>query len=348
MDPSAPTSTLAPERPSGSTPQFSNDFDGSEADLLQRQIGQGDFKGLRQFLARTRQNCDWQDRYFILDLVAPAISPPSLDALCGAEPSAADLSLIRSAHLFDRISKSRGTKTAERTTDQQFAQAGQYIKMAIANLRHAIQLDTADPTPHVFAMRSFQVFSELHKLLQQTYEQAVHVAPDFVPAHFSMVNALSKKWSGSHERSLEVARAAMLGFHPGSDAPACIFLAHILVWQYSVLFDKDLKRAEAYANDRKVNQELNEAFELWIRPPYRSRRSSLPYLHHAAYWYYQAGDRARLQRAIALTAGKSWDKAWVFVGDGRKTYSSALEFGATGTKNGRAQVKKRGLFGWFK
>ncbi len=221
--------------------------------------------------------------------------------------------------------------------------------MAIANLRHAIQLDSADPTPHVFAMRSFQVFSDLHKLLQQTYEQAIEVAPDFVPAHLSMVNALSKKWGGSHEQSLQAARAAISQAQPGSDAPACIFLAHILVWQYAILFDKDRKRAEAYTNDRKVTQELNETFESWIRPPYRSRRSSLPYLHHAAYWYYQAGDRARLQQTLAQIAGKSWDKAWVFVGDGRKTYASALEFAATGTKNGSApQEKKSGLFGWFK
>jgi hypothetical protein len=348
MDGSIPTSTLALERALVSTPQFSSDFHDEEADHLQQQIRQGDFKGLRQFLARTRNNHDWQDRYFILDVVAPAISPGSVDALCTAEPNAADLSLIRGAQLFDLVSKCRGTKTADRTTDQQFAQAQQYANAAIANLRRAIQQDPADPTPHVFAMRSSQVFSDLNKLLQQAYQQAIHVAPDFVPAHFAMVNAQSSKWSGSHEQSLHVARAAMSHFQPRSDAPACIFLAHILVWQYSILFDKDRKRAEAYTNDRKVTQELNDAFELWIRPPYQARRSSLPYLHHAAYWYYNAGDRARLQQALARTGGKPWDKAWVFVGDGRKNYASALEFAATGTKSGSAPEKKSGPFGWFK
>jgi hypothetical protein len=349
MDRSTPTSTLAPELALVSTPQVSSDFHNEEMDHLQQQVRQGDFKGLRQFLSRTRNNRDWQDRYFILDVVAPTISPGSVDSLCSTEPSAADLSLIRGVQLFDLVGKNRGTKTADRTTDQQFSQAQQYAKAAITNLHRAFQRDPADPTPHVFAMRSFQVFSDFHKPLQQAYQQAIHAAPDFVPAHWAMVNAQSKKWGGSHEQSLQVARAAMSHFQPGSDAPVCIFLAHILVWQYVILFDKDRKRAEGYANDRKVTQELNEAFELWIRPPYQPRRSSLPYLQHAAYWYYNAGDQTRLQQALARSGGKSWDKAWVFVGDGRKNYASALEFAATGTKNGAAQQeKKRGLFGWFK
>ena len=110
MNGTAPTSTLDPQLASVSTPQFSRDFDGNEADLLRQQIGQGDFKGLRHYLARTRQNRDWQDRYFILDIVAPAILPASLDALCRAEQNAADLFLIRAAHLFDLISRSQGNQ----------------------------------------------------------------------------------------------------------------------------------------------------------------------------------------------------------------------------------------------
>jgi hypothetical protein len=332
-----------------SPPQFAADFDNNKCEVLQQQADQGDFTGLRQFLAKTRQNNDWQDRYFVLDVVAPSVQPDSLDAICAAEPNASDLSLIRGAHLFNLVGKSRGTKTANQTTEQQFAQAGQYIKATIATLRHSMQLDPVDPTPHVFAMRSFQVFSDLRNHLQQAYQQAIHLASDFVPAHFVMVNAQSEKWGGSHAQALQVARSAMSHAGSGSDAAACIFLAHILVWQHATLFEKDRKRAEAYLNDPKVAQELNEAFERWTRPPYQARRSSLPYLHHAAYWYYQVGDRPRLQQALARTAGKHWDKAWVFAGDGHRTYSSALEYATTGSKNGSAQPgKKNGLFGWFR
>lgn len=322
-------------------------LDFGEIEQWQKQVAQADFTGLRQFLAQSRQSQDWQDRYFVLDLIAPSIPPSSVDKLCGAEPNAADLYLIRGAHLFDLVSKSRGTKTADRTTEQQMAQAEHFIKATIASLRQAIQMDAADPTPHVFAMRSFQVFSELHKHLQQYYQQAVRLSPDFVPTHFVMVNAQSKKWGGSHGQSLQVARAAISQAKPGSDAAACLFLAHILIWQYAALFEKDKKRAEAYAHDGKVVQELNEAFDRWTASPYQPHRSSVPYLHHAAYWYYQAGDRARLQQALSKAADKPWDKAWSHAGDGQKTYASALEFARTGTKPA-ANEKKGGLFGWLK
>jgi hypothetical protein len=349
MDPRSLTPTLTSEQARVSNSQFASDFDSREGEALQQQVAQGDFTGLRQFLARTKQNHDWQDRYFVLDLVAPSVQPGPLDALCAAEPNASDLSLIRGTHLFDLLSKSRGTKTADRTTEQQMAQAEHYTKATMAALRHAIQLDPLDPTPHVFAMRSFQVFSNLHKHLHQAYQQATHLASDFVPAHFVMVNSQSEKWGGSHAQSLQVARSAISHAQPSSDASACIFLAHILVWQHATFFEKDQKRAQSYLNDSKVVRELNEAFEQWTRPPYQPRRSSLPYLHHAAYWYYQTGDRARLQQALARTAGKRWDKAWAFSGDGHRTYASALEYAATGSKSGPAlQGKKPGFFGWFK
>ena len=340
------SSTSAQSQAQAAAPQFAVDVHTYEPATLQRQIAQSDFTGLRQYLARTRQSRDWQDRYFLLDVVAPAIVPRSLDALCAAEPNASDLCLIRAAHSFDLSSKSRGTKTADRTTDQQFTDAQQHAKEAIASARRAAQLDPADPTPHVFAMRAFQVFAEFHKFVQQAHQQATRVAPDFVPAHFALVNAQSKKWGGSHEESLRVARHAMSTSQPGSDAAACLFLANLLVWQYATVFDKDKNRAKAYITDAAVCQELNAAFDRWTTSPYQSRRSSVPYLHHAAYWYYQAGDRVRLQRALALTANKPWEKAWVFAGDGPKTYAAALEFAAG---NGSApSAKKGGLLGWFK
>ena len=329
--------------------QFAPDFNGSELASLQKQAANGDFTELRQFLSRAQKARDWQDEYFVLDVIAPFIKPGSLDPICAAEPSAADLHLVRGAHLFDLVSKSRGTKTADRTSEMQIAQAGEYTKAAISSLRRAIQLSPGDPTPHVFAMRCFQVFSDLYKNLHQAYQAAIQVAPEFVPAHFIMVNAQSQKWGGSHEQSLKVARSAMSQAQPGSDAPSCLFLAHILVWQHAVLFEKDRKRADAYAADGKIMQELKDAFDRWTCPPYAVRRSSVPYLHHAAYWYYQTGDRAHLQQALARTGGRPWDKAWSFAGDAGKTYASAQQFASHGTQSDPAQLsKKGGLFGWFR
>ena len=97
-------------------PQFAPDFLSQDATAFQQQAARGDFSALRQFLAKNRQTPDWQDRYFILDVVAPSIAPRSLDPLCAIESKAADLALMQGAHFFDLVSKARGAKTADKTT----------------------------------------------------------------------------------------------------------------------------------------------------------------------------------------------------------------------------------------
>jgi hypothetical protein len=321
-----------------STDQRTTEPGGHEAQVLRQQIQQGDFSGLRRLLASTKEKHDWQDRYFMLDVVAPAIPPGSLDAACAAEPSATDLFLMRGCHWFDLVWKSRGTKTADHTTQDQFNSANEYLQVAMSDLRQASELDPADPVPYVFAMRGLQIFSEYEQVVKNAYQAAIRLVPDFLPAHWTMVNARSKKWAGSHEESLDVARSAASLATAGGDLAGCLFFARILAWQYLRIFDKDPRAAEQYLSNREINNELNAAFEEWTRPPYQSVRSSVPYLSHAAFWFYQRNDRERLARAFSHIHGVFCDRAWSFTGNALQTYTAALELAA----------KKRSVLAWFK
>lgn len=324
---------------SASIQQSGEELGGVEAQRLKQQMQRGEFSQLRELLARTRREPDWQDRYFMLDVVTPAIPPGPLDAACAAEPGAADLFLIQGAHLFDLQAKARGAKTADLTSKQQFAQAFQFLGASVASLRRASELDPQDPTPYVFAMRALQISSEYEQAFKEAYQKAVRLVPDFLPAHWVMVNARAKKWAGSHEESLRVARSAMAAAKPGSDMAACLFFAHLLVWQYIRLFDKDQRKADTYLRDRDINKELNAAFDKWIQPPYQARRSSVPYLHHAAVWFYKQNDRERLAQALTQTNGIFYDRAWSFAGNARQAYAAALDM---------ATKKKGGIFGWLR
>lgn len=315
---------------------------GPEASRLKQQVQGGDFSGMREYLARTRQSRDWQDRCFLLDLVAPQVRPDALLAACAAEPKAADLLLLQGAYHFDQVGQSRGTHVAEHTSEEQFVSADQHLNRMVNCLRELYALDSFDPTPHVFAIRGLVIFSENEALLKQEYAEAVRIAPDCVPAHTAMVNARSKKWGGSHQEALQIARAAMETERHGSDMPVCLFRAHFSVWQYARAFDKNKAEADRYLKNRSVSQELNQALDQWLGENYQPRRSSIPYLHEAALWYYISGDYTQLQRVLTLTGNTPYDRMWGQLGDPHKIYGDALQKAAS------AREKKSGLLGWFK
>ena len=314
----------------------------AEADQLIQQAQSGDFSGMRQYLAHTRQARDWQDRFFILNLIAPFIPVDALLDASASEPDAADLLFLLGAYYYHMSGQSRGTRVAEQTSEEQFDGAHQQLQNMMMYLLRVYQLDPDDPTPHVFAVRGLVVFGQYENTLKQEYAEAVRLAPDLVPAHSVMVNARSKKWGGSHEESLHIARAAVKAGKSGNDLPACLFSAHFLVWQYSRLFDKNKIEADQYIKSKPVVRELNEALDHWLDGSHRRGRSSVQYLHQAALWYYLSSDYVRLQRVLSYTEGVSHDDVWSQIGSPAKTYGDALQKAAS------AQPKKPGFLGLFK
>ncbi len=320
---------------------MSDGLDTAEVDGWKHQLQRDDFSGIRQYLARTRDARDWQDGCYCLNLLAPDIPLEPLTAACAAEPGAADLWLLLGLHSYGQLAQSRGSKTAEKTSEEQFREAEWHLHNMMISLPPVGSLTPDDPTPHVFAVRGLVVFSDNVDTLKREYAEAARLAPDCVPAHFAMVNARSRKWGGSHEEALHIARAAQSAWGAGSDLPACLFLAHFHVWQYARMFDRDKVQAERYLKNGAVRQELDRALDRWIGDSYRPRRSSLPYLHQAALWYDLCGDDVRLGRLLALTGPTPDDKVWGQIGDPRTTFSRAVQ---KAMSPGKA---KTGILGWF-
>src|ERR1035438_3549590 len=118
---------------------------------------------------------------------------------------------------------------------------------------------------------------------------------------------------------------------PVSDMPSCLFWAHLLVRSHFAVFDKNPEAAEDYVRNSEVTRQLDMAFDSWTEPPYLPRRSSIPFLHHAACWYYLAGDSGRLQRALALTNHTFSKIPWSLIGNSHRVYARALSFAAGST-----------------
>jgi len=215
--------TLDSPRSDSPPPVGTVELGGSEASELQDQVKQGNLTGLREYLARTRIQCDWQDRIFMLGLIVPSIPLAALDLACEAEPEAADLFLIRCAFLSELAPTMRGSGTADQAASERFRSAAECIKSALNDLDRAAQLDSLDPTAHAYVLPSLTIFGHLASRQRRAFQQATELAPDLVPAYRAIVNALSERWHGSHEQSLKFARNAMAKASPGSDMAACLF-----------------------------------------------------------------------------------------------------------------------------
>ncbi len=318
--PSAPVSVAPPPPP---PPQAAVEIGGSEVIELQHQVKRGELAGLRAVMACMRGNREWQERQFIMDRVVPQCRLNILDQACEVEPEQADVYLLRCAFFTNLAAEARGTKVVEQTSDRQFLDAAHCITDALRDSHRAIALDRDDPTPYSLVMRPLAIFTDLHPRLEEAYRLVVKLAPGFVQPHFSMVTASSERWGGTHQKSLDVARAAMRVSAPGSDMAACLFWAHTLVFTHLLAFDKDKAKAEAYRQDPAVRNELAGAFDRWVSGNYHPLRSSIVYFHYAAFWFYLAGDRDRLGKALAFTGGLHYERPWSMLGNAHATYSKA-------------------------
>ncbi|MGD0730562.1 MAG: tetratricopeptide repeat protein, partial [Terracidiphilus sp.] len=323
MDRSQPV-TLASPSIGGFLPRGAADLGGFEASELLEQVKQGNLGGLRRYLARTRAERDWQDRIFILSLVVPGIRFAALDFACDTEPQAADLFLLRCAFFKEQASRARGGGMADQVGEGRFRNAAENIEAALAALQKTEQLDAEDPTAFAYILGSLTIFGQTLSHQQYAFQKATELAPDLVPAYWSIVTSLSERWHGSHERSLQFARHAMTKAGPCSDMAVCLFWAHMLVKTHFSVFDKKPEEAEKYLRNPEVARELEAAFDSWTQPPYLPRRSSIPYLHFAAVWFYLTDDRARLVHALHLTNNVFDRTAWSWTGNPQKAYDRAL------------------------
>jgi hypothetical protein len=301
------------------------DLGGPQGFELKQQVQEGDFKGLRKLLADTYAAKQWEDRYFMTDVVIGNALAGSLDEAIAKEPKAFDLRFLRGAHAVYRAWQARGGGTADQVSDEQWDEARRCVEQAIEDLKGAAVAFAGDPTPFAFMMNGMLIFSELEDEVAAAYKEATTRASDFSAPYWFMVNQRARKWGGSHEKSLAVARAAAAHGHPGSDAHACLFRAHLLVWQYAKAFEQDEATATAYFARPDVRQELERAFDAWTEAPYEPRRYSIPKLHWAAFWFFRTGDRARLKRAMSAINNVVCEMPWGWEEGGMLVYTQAMQ-----------------------
>jgi hypothetical protein len=274
------------------------------------------------YLTKTRASKEWDDRAFMLDLVAVAAPTEPLQARAKAAPRDANLRLLAGVHHFAKAWQARGRGTADTVTEEGALAMGDHLAAARADLEAAVSLDGADPTACAFLVGLAQLEGNDP---EPAFKAAIARDSGHLAAYMRVVSATTEKWGGSRDLSLGYARKAVAAAQPGSDLPCVLFRAHLEGWFYRKRFQEDAAAAQAYLSSPQVRSETTAAFDRWITDTWQARRASIPGLHWAAAWFFLLDDRARCKRAMKLTASVQPDQMvpWCWISD--MAYTQALQ-----------------------
>jgi hypothetical protein len=272
---------------------------GDERAALASSLEAGDVGPLVQFLDKTRAAKDWDDRAFMLGLVADAAPVSAIEALVARAPDDPQAHLVAGAYHLGKVWEARGGGTADTIGEEGQRAMDEHLIVARAELERAAALDATDPTGYALLIGVAQLGGEVdgHK----AFELAVGRDPTNLAAYQRIVAMTTEKWSGDLGLCLRLARRGTISAPPGSDLPSVLFRAHFEAWFYRKRFQEDSRAADAYTTDPVVRAELEQTFDRWTRADYPARRSGVPGLHWAAAWFFLVGDAARTKRAIKLT-----------------------------------------------
>ena len=296
---------------------------GDERFALVGALEAGDLTPAIEFLQRTRAAQDWDDRAFLIDLVAGAANTQAVDALAGRGAGDPDVRLFAGVHHFEKAWEARGSGTADTITDEGHRAMGQHIGRAQAELEAAAALAPNDPNACAFLIGVAQLGGRVDG--GAAFQAAVSRHPANLLAHQRMVGMTTEKWGGQLDTCLSIARRGLAAAHAGSDVASVLFRAHFEAWFYRKHFMQDEALAQGYLNSPAVRTELERAFDGWITSTYQPRRSSVTPLHWAAGWFFLAGDQGRMKRAMKLTNNVQPDQwlPWCWISD--LAYTQALQ-----------------------
>lgn len=184
---------------------------------------------------------------------------------------------------------------------------------AEGHLRQAIALDESWAAPWSVLVTSGRGLQVGVEEITYRFENAVARCPGHLTAHEQMLQALCRKWAGSHEQMHAFAAAAANGTHRATLAHL-VAVAHIELW-----FDlRSVLARHRYIRQQAVRDSLASAAEASIFRPDYHVPAGAPYnaANHFAMAFSLAGMPREAKRAFALTEGVVTKVPWGYI-DGR-------------------------------
>ena len=240
-------------------------YDPFGGDLAARRVVEGlkrgDWRQADELLARTRKG-DERARKAGHILGAAEGWPGWIDEWHKARDERPEPWLIRGALRIASAWEVRGSGRADEVAEEAWPVFFEILKEAEADLQEAIRLDDRDATPWAYLLVTGSALNMEPPDLLKRFDEARKRDPQGWLAPWQALNALSEKWSGSHEIMFALARELSANEPKGSQLHSAIAEAHLHRWQYFSMEDPPDRKGQGRYYDRDdVQKELARAWE---------------------------------------------------------------------------------------
>jgi hypothetical protein len=284
-------------------------------------LKQGDWRAADELLAATRKGDDRAARAG--HIVAAANDWPAwIDAWHAARSDRPEPWLIRGALRIGEAWKARGTGRADEVDDLAWPVFFERLREAEADLGEAIRRDETDATPWAYLLITGSALDQDGEEVRARFDEARKRDPQGWLAPWQALNALSEKWSGSHDIMFAFAREIAAGAPPGSQLHTLIAEAHLHRWQYFSMEDpKDPKGQSRYFDEDSVQKDLGRAWERGPGSPlFKRGRFANGQLALFAFAFSLGEDLDLARAAFEKLNNHLTMTPWSYLGDPLKTF----------------------------
>ena len=323
-------------------PELDDLFGDAEAHAFRAELDRGDWQRLHDFLEAAREP---DTRHFYIDVLAGRITgrPGWIDEWCEARPGSAVPALFRGVHGIKWAWQARGGGLARTVKQDAWPLFHERLVAADKDLERAARLDPEDPTPHSASLWPVIGLSLGQAELLRRFGEVDRRHRWHLGAYRAMSQGMASKWSGSNERLLEFARAALREAPDGHPVHVIVPSAHLEVWRY---FTHGLvagtpehkagqERQISYFRDEAVQAEVRLAADRSIRSPgYRPCRSTPAHRNYFAMCFRLMRDYPAQLEQMDLIGPLITRMPWAYQGRPGAAYERARTMALTKTRAG--------------
>jgi hypothetical protein len=193
------------------------------------ELTEGRWQEFHDFLDGTR---DWDDRNgYVVNLAACFKDRPEwIEQWKSARPGSSLPFLFSGTHMVDWAWLARGSGRASKVAEDAWPVFYARLVDADREFARAADLYGEDPTPHAQSIRAAIGLDLGLDERRSRFAEVVRRYRWHLGAHTIMIQALARKWSGSHEEMFEFARSESEQAPVGHSVHRVIALAHMEQW----------------------------------------------------------------------------------------------------------------------
>lgn len=218
--------------------------------------------------------------------------------------------LCYGSSLVDKAWEVRGGGAADTVSDDEFRVFNEYLDEARDILIHASFLAEDDPTA-LANLVTVGMGLQDRGLVDEAFEGAVERDPYNWRAHYNKLNAISRKWGGTHEGMFDFVMDVAIDLPEGTHLPLLLVEADMIYHEYLSVFEDEPDEAMAFIDDEVVRENVLFSYQQSLLSPlYVPNYDTLYMRYLMCSWFYFVDDKYNLQRELLSLGDFAREEFW--------------------------------------